>query len=537
MTGLTGFCLATSLVLFVLMPHQFHAFVLSAMGAVPATVLALPLMIGTGAVCFLQSMHDSVGVDAPTSQQIAQEKDFFHEHALFRHLPVLQTTLAWRKLGTFPTPIHKGECSARSIGSISGAMAGTGTDLPLPPPPAKKVSFFVKREDLSSPQYGGNKVRTLQHQLAVVEAKLERAKSRQRELVLFGSGGSNQVVATVVHSMQLQSKLAKEIPVVPLWMADPPDLDNTLNMLSTLSFHLGDFCTWSNPLALFATLVSKLIRGESFMLPLGGNNPTGVLGQAGGALELAEQIEAGIMSDCDGIYLPVGSSCTISGLILGVALSRRLGLNKAFSKPGFALHPVLIHDQLAALNRSFMGLYKSKVSRIIPLTIRHSLHATCRQLVKLGGPDVLAEALAILENETVLHDDTFVTGTYGVHSDASRACARLFDDSSTVTDLSTGETASGLWLCGHFTAKAMAVMCDDLLKDGNEGKNMLFWQTKSLVQPRGREDEWKRMQQMPSAVQQWAQQGQAESTVRPGKVDLLDGSAEDYRGLMTKIVD
>jgi hypothetical protein len=485
-------------------------------------VFALPVVIGTAAVCVLQGMHASVGLAAPTSTQ-TQEEDL-DECALFRNVPSLKTNLAWRKLGTFPTPIHKGECSAIPIGDASSTKSEEGT---TPTTAPGTVAFYVKREDLSSTAYGGNKVRTLQHQLAIIEAKLERG-GQQRDLVVFGSGGSNQVVATVVHA--LRSKLA--IPTMPLWMSDPPDLDNALNMLSTLSFPLGDFCAWDKPLTLVTTLLSKLIGGKSFLFPLGGNNPAGVLGQAGGALELAEQIEAGEIPDCDGIYLAVGSSCTISGLIIGVALARKLGL-KAFSKPGFTLHPVLIHDILALLNRG-VGLYKMSLSRYAPLTIRHSIHATCSQLTKLGGPDVLAEALSILENETVIHDDAFLTGSYGVHSIPSRTCARLFDSSATVTDLS-GEAAPGLWLCGHFTAKAMAVMCDDLLKADNAGKDMIFWQTKSVVQPRGNKDEWKEMQQMPPAVKTWAQEGHAESEKRPGKVDFINGSEKDYRGVMTDI--
>ena len=46
-------------------------------------------------------------------------------------------------------------------------------------------------------------------------------------------------------------------------------------------------------------------------------------------------------------------------------------------------------------------------------------------------------------------------------------------------------------------------MCNDLLEPEHEGKQMLFWQTKSRVQPRGQEDEWARMQGMPPVVQTW----------------------------------
>jgi 1-aminocyclopropane-1-carboxylate deaminase/D-cysteine desulfhydrase-like pyridoxal-dependent ACC family enzyme len=61
---------------------------------------------------------------------------------------------------------------------------------------------------------------------------------------------------------------------------------------------------------------------EFVPMAMGGNCPVGVIGQAGGILELAEQIQAGTSPDPDRIYIPIGSGCTISGLILGVCLAR-----------------------------------------------------------------------------------------------------------------------------------------------------------------------------------------------------------------------
>ena len=85
------------------------------------------------------------------------------------------------------------------------------------------------------------------------------------------------------------------------------------------------------------------------MVPPGGNSPAGVLGQMGGALELAEQIQRGEMPEPDRLYLPVGSSCTISGLILGICLARRLGLH-AFEK--IQVVGVPIHHAAALGQRS-----------------------------------------------------------------------------------------------------------------------------------------------------------------------------------------
>jgi len=145
---------------------------------------------------------------------------------------------------------------------------------------------------LASPSYGGNKVRTLQHQLAVCESKIASG-SPKRELVIFGSGGSNQIVATLVHGLH-----RLRLRVYPLWgVADPPDLDNTLNMLSSLSFPMPGCQTWGRAAGVLFKLLSAIVRGSGFLFPPGGNNPAGVLGQAAGPLELAEQIGRGELPD------------------------------------------------------------------------------------------------------------------------------------------------------------------------------------------------------------------------------------------------
>ena len=43
------------------------------------------------------------------------------------------------------------------------------------------------------------------------------------------------------------------------------------------------------------------------------------------------------------------------------------------------------------------------------------------------------------------------------------------------------------------------------------------------------------MQQMPSAVKEWASDGRAESSYRLGKVDTTTGQPADYRHLMTPL--
>lgn len=95
-------------------------------------------------------------------------------------------------------------------------------------------------------------MRTLQHQLACCEAYAEQNPGIQFHVL--GSGGSNQAVATTLHGAK-----RFRVSVNCLWaMRDAPDLDNTLNMLSALSFP-GGHVPWSRPRKLVASLLGSLL--------------------------------------------------------------------------------------------------------------------------------------------------------------------------------------------------------------------------------------------------------------------------------------
>lgn len=282
-----------------------------------AVVLITLLLVG--ARWTAAAIYRSILPLPPTAKMDEEKLD---AHALFRHFPQLKGKIAWRQLGKYPTPVH----------TVTTTAAGGAT-----------IKFSVKREDLASAQYGGNKLRTLQHQLAACEAHLEAHPAAT--LTLIGSYGSNQVVATKVHAQQ-----ACGIPPGTLqacsFLPDKPDFDNTLNLLSSLSFGGRVVLT---PLAGLKTILSSLWGTTNKVFAPGGHNVTGVLGQIGACLELAEQIERGDASDPTAIFLPYGSGCTTTGLVIGVALSRRLGL-RAFRQPGFKIVACIVHHAFAFLH-------------------------------------------------------------------------------------------------------------------------------------------------------------------------------------------
>jgi hypothetical protein len=227
-----------------------------------------------------------------------------------------------------------------------------------------------------------------------------------------------QVVATALHASN-----GGRLPRVSVaWASDDvPDLDNTLNMLSALSLPLSRSFNWGRTAPMLAAIAAALLparlaqrEGLATPLPLGGNSVAGVLGQVSGALELAEQIQRGTAPDPTAIYLPVGSSCTISGLVLGVALSRHLKLS-AFRQSGLEIVGVPVHQLIAKAQR-LTGLQAAKWAQAVPLTARHSVTAAAAALAGMGGPDLKEEAVRVLTREV----GTPEHGTSPVHSRPSR---------------------------------------------------------------------------------------------------------------------
>ncbi|CAK4683651.1 hypothetical protein LEN26_001258 [Aphanomyces euteiches] len=476
------------------------------------TVIAIVLL-------FLTALHDSIGPLPPRDGDTSIDVD---KSPLLRHLPFLKTRLAWTPLGVFPTPVH----TAR-LPNLNG--------------PHKDGHFFIKREDLSSPLYGGNKVRTLQHQLAACAIHYE--KHPEAKFLTIGSSGSNQNVATVVHGQ------AMGLPIHPtLAKPDAPDFDNTLNVLSILSFNPSVVRVWTRPCDMITAYLRALFFNADKIFVMGGNNMLGVLGQIGGILELAEQIEAGELPDVDRLYVAVGSTCTLAGLVLGVCLARHLGL-KAFLSSDFKIVAVPVHPSLGMAER-MLGLFSLSISRYIPLFPRFAL-ARVSKYLKEQGLNVDLEPLAVkfLKESVEIVTDKELIGAYGTHSVPSLAAA-AFDTIIQVEGkqpewmASLGEDernkAMTPWLCGHFVAKSFAKLVDDLEQESEKPAKplvRLFWQTKSWIQPHGGADEWSRLNQLAEhkRVKEWINKGRAHSLLRRGSVSVPDGNPSTYQFVMTKV--
>ena len=210
---------------------------------------------------------------------------------LFSLFPALRERLPVVSLGAFPTPVER--------------LAALEAELGCAP-------FYVKRDDRSSPIYGGNKVRTLE-----VLFGLARAHGA-REIVATGAYGSNHAVATVLHAPRAELRSGAILfPQQKSWAA----LEN-FRVSVTRAESLSVLAHW---LTLPLAILRARGPGRSVMVP-GGATPDGALGYISAALELAEQVQAGELEVPRRIFVGIGSTCTTAGLLVGFAHAARLGL-------------------------------------------------------------------------------------------------------------------------------------------------------------------------------------------------------------------
>lgn len=206
---------------------------------------------------------------------------------LFRRWPSLIGRLPQISLGSWPTPVE-----------------------PLDPFFADgRGDVWIKREDLSSSHYGGNKVRKLEFLLA----------GSDKAIVTFGATGSHHVLATAIHGRRCGR------PCIGLLVPQPhSEHHERVNKL------IRQLCAATIPLSFSGRsavesfpgplrLAALLKKGAQVIVP-GASSPRGTLGYVAAGIELAEQIEEGLCPKPSRIYLPLGTGGTAAGLALGLGL-------------------------------------------------------------------------------------------------------------------------------------------------------------------------------------------------------------------------
>lgn len=204
-------------------------------------------------------------------------------------LPLFSQTeadLPWLPLAQLPTPVER--------------LSRLGPELGI-------GELWIKRDDLSSSLYGGNKVRKLEFLLADALAK------GARRVVTIGAAGSHHLLATTrfAHALGLR---AESFTLDQVWT---PHVAHN----QALGVHWGVRHTRCPHEALVPAFIAWARSRGDYVIPPGGSSPLGTLGYVNAALELAAQLAAGAMPVPRAIVVASGSGGTHAGLVAGLALA------------------------------------------------------------------------------------------------------------------------------------------------------------------------------------------------------------------------
>lgn len=339
---------------------------------------------------------------------------------IFEVLPGLRGRLPWVSLGDLPTPIE-------SLASTFAAAGRSGAE------------GWVKRDDLTSPVYGGNKIRTL-----------EVLFGRTRELgcshiYSTGAFGSNHAAATVSHA-----RAAGLEPGVVLF-PQPASVTARENLELILSARpvVRVLPHWSAlPFGMAAARRMHERRGErAFVMVPGGATARGALGYVSAAFELARQVDAGELAPPRVLFVGVGSTCTSAGLLVGLHHAARLGI-------GFRVAPRVVAVRVTPWPVTS------------PVRIARLAAATARLLAELTGDASLAVPYRVLRAGLEV-DGRFLGRGYGHATDGGREAIRRF------------RLVPGLELDTTYSAKAAAAALH--AARSRRAGPFVYWATKSTA--------------------------------------------------------
>lgn len=329
--------------------------------------------------------------------------------ALFETLPTT-ASIPHVSLGRFPTPV--------------AALPTLGDQVGI-------ESLWVKRDDQSGTEYGGNKVRKLEFLFGDALAQ------GYDEVWTVGAIGSHHALATAIYAEKLGLKAAV------LHFPQPMSDHVRKNLLAISTAH-PRLTLASNKLQLpyevgKVKLQQWLSSSHNFYyIPGGGSSAVGALGYVSAALELQQQIARGELAPPDYIFVAAGTCGTLAGIILGA--------------------------KLAGIDAQIIGV--RVVDRIMTnATITAHLANKTAKILEAHG---VANVPRISSADVTILDDYF-GADYGVPTDAG------------LQAIETCEECAHLTLEPTYTAKTFAAIVGERDRLDLAAKNVLYWHTLSSV--------------------------------------------------------
>jgi D-cysteine desulfhydrase len=279
------------------------------------------------------------------------------------------------------------------------------------------AELSVKRDDATSPLYGGTKLRGL-------EFFFGRALSEGRRCVVTaGSAGSNHVVATATFAQK--AGLGMRAVLFP----HPDAAYAETNVARARGLGADARAVgWGRFLPALARARLQPAGGaRPLWIAPGGSSALGVLGAAEGALEVVRAVEDGLLAMPEDVVVAAGSCGTAAGLALGFALARA---------------PV----------------------RVVAVRVVPRIVASRGRVLRLAG-----EALALLRNAGLA--PPVALGEVGfVHDQAGGGYARPTPAAHEGVNIAH---AAGIRAETTYTGKAWA----HVLTGALQGRRVLFWNT------------------------------------------------------------
>jgi 1-aminocyclopropane-1-carboxylate deaminase/D-cysteine desulfhydrase-like pyridoxal-dependent ACC family enzyme len=291
---------------------------------------------------------------------------------------------------------------------------------------------WVKRDDASSPLYGGGKVRKLEWVLA------NPPFAGDEPIVSVGGVGSHHLVALALFLREQ----GRPLHALTFTQALTPHVRRNLAVLVSCGARLWNAQSRARlPLAWLAYHVWRRPARKGVSMPAGASTAYGCLGFVEAGLELAAQLDAGLVPAPRTIFITAGSAGASAGLALGLALAGRA---------------VRLHLVSSVERWAFNGLmYRRMLGMAHGALVRHGLPAEHAA----GGAAGLLRRAGV---EWVI-DWSQVGGGYGVPTPEA---TRAVEDAA----------VQGLALETTYTAKCMAGMRRALTEHPVEGP-VLFWNT------------------------------------------------------------
>ncbi|MBN2156169.1 MAG: pyridoxal-phosphate dependent enzyme [Candidatus Lokiarchaeota archaeon] len=335
-----------------------------------------------------------------------QEKELPY---IMQQYPGLQK-IPWISLIDAPTPVHR----------LNGLE--------------KKLDFYgiyIKRDDKSNPEYGGNKPRKFEFLLGYA------LKNKKKHILTMGGIGSNHCVANSMFCKQLGLKSV-------VFLQNQPLTEHVRHNLLLELYYDAKIIHKKTQIGLAMAMIWYMItHWRSYLIWAGGSNKIGTIGFVNGAFELKHQIDEGILPEPDYIFTTTGSSGTTAGLLLGCELA---GLKSKI------IGVTVSSKQFASRKRAIV------------------LAKKCYQYLREYDSTIPIISENSLEQRLEINTNYF-GGTYGIVTDKGKYAVDLIKEIDNM-ELET-----------TYTGKTLSAMIDFIKKyrETLHNETLLFWNTYSSV--------------------------------------------------------